>query len=750
MDADHGIDSFFDVASPSAEYTPRSQSNSLISIADSDQRSSTVEASPEQNLTPSLISRSLCGLAQKVASQLPQPCSVNPQPCIEPAVVQISRSALPLGTAATAISEHVSHSLSKEKERQYAASHVKGSNAECYQGMREHQEQFNTPPGPLRSPQSQRCLPRHQQPQRPEVLQSELQDYQMQLMLLESQNISKNTCETSRVGHPGPPSIESDAEGSDFNNGTDSSMHSGATGSKDLDPSFPPRILRVQQRNPETLGSSSTVSKKVENNPTINAPTTIFVQPNDSVSHNEFQTPKTQIQGPLLGGLSHFDFGLHMIDAQNRKSKMEARLEDMKIRGIQNLNNEQLGRQESVQTDLTLATLGQRFIRTQELFAIAHSQLQHELGMNLTEGEKDLAQLGPDPKSLNEEEICDSIFIESVKLDLLTMQVSRSKCQQTKEAQQLLKNASRSAETDQKKQRNGQRQNQIEEPVALPHKPPCLPAPPPEQGRRQPPISHKAVTCGLNSGSPLSPFTRLPHSIVPREPRSPPRTCGPGPGHKPSYRTQMTVPPPPPHPPVGTLNDSVPGPPRPASSPSLPDHSRGPPPPPRHPENSYAPRPPPRNHFNSRPPPPPPPCFPPGTRPSGPPPGLRPPGPPPIIIDRSKCSSLNPPLPSHALPTGISVNTFTTAEGQTSSTMTMDPKFDLRNAVEIVTRTVRARGKVETITTTSLIPLIPRTYEKKGLWVVQKRLPKAMESGSGDSDTDSDSDSDSYSGSDTD
>jgi hypothetical protein len=58
------------------------------------------------------------------------------------------------------------------------------------------------------------------------------------------------------------------------------------------------------------------------------------------------------------------------------------------------------------------------------------------------------------------------------------------------------------------------------------------------------------------------------------------------------------------------------------------------------------------------------------------------------------------------MPIGISIKTFTSESGQTSTTFTTNPDFEAKNGVEIVTKTVKIDGRLETTTTTALIPLV--------------------------------------------
>lgn len=472
-------------------------------------------------------------------------------------------------------------------------------------------------------------------------------------------------------------------------------------------------------------------SNNVENNQTTISPPSLSIQPGLSATpQKDPQTSMEQAQDKAPRILNHRELTLHALEAQGRKRLAEARFEQFKCQQTANQGTHQPRGQESTPGQSTM-----EFKKSQRLFAIAHAQLQHQLGMSLTDEEKELAKLAPDSGILTEEQLRDNIFIESVKVDLLTRHLSHSKnVIETNEGSKSTSEAS-SAENAQTNQRKEQRGRRNEEPATLPHKA-AFPSPGSPDCVRPPPSfwARRASANMNNSGPPPPPASGPPNfSFVTASPFPPPTSGVSQPGPPPSapawMRDSRNAPPGPPplsrlqnHTPSGPPPLGPPPPPRPQNH-ALPGTTPPgpPPPPPSRPAQPPGPPPPPLIRMPNQPGGPPPGIPappPPGPRPPfihpGPPPppnwppGMRPPGPPPRPSFNPSASS--PALP--ALPAGITVKTFTTAEGQTSTTMTTNPDFEVGNGVEIVTKTVKVGGRVETVTTTALIPLVGEKKEK--------------------------------------
>ena len=671
MDKEQGSDTF-NLASSSPD-RPRSRSKSLDSIADFDERSSTVEASPEPS--PDLPALPVSDL--NMASQMPQPCSMNQQFC-KPAHVPVD--AVPNTSALKIIPRNHPGPFSKGNQRVDMASYIKATNDENHRIMREHQEKVKINLGQMRStlykPNSHQL---HMQ------LLTEQQNKKRQLM---------NMGQGSQVELPGlgpnaggaifntvgmvPQPITCGNMNSSFSRGLYNQQQIPA-GSSFCSQGLPSsedcrRVTTVDNSLSSKDGPTMpTGASNVKSNPNINLPATLDVQPNFCVIHKESQFPTPQVQDKPARFLHHRVLALCMIDVHNRRAKAEAQLQDLRSKSARNQSENQPGRRESVHERLVVAELGQSFKRSQHLFAIAHAQLQRELGMDLTEEEKSLAKEGLLGSGLlTEEQMRDNIFIESVKIDLLALQISRAKHEELAEPQKgsmSVRPATNTAESEQAAQRMEQREKNNEEHPLLLHKSPTASA---------------------------TPWQNRDGAVAPPPPPPPP-------------------PPPSPHP-----SNPLPLPP----PPIIPSNSRSHPPPPG----------PPRQNFP--PPPPPPPGWHPGALPPPPPPR-------PQLLPSLPPGMLPSPSSPTSLPASISVKTFTTIEGQTSTTMTTNPDFEVQNGVEIVTKTTKCAGKVETVTTTTLIPLMGKVGKllrkgRKGL-VGEKATTTgvvARESDSSDSDLD--------------
>lgn len=572
----------------------------------------------------------------------------------------------------------------------------------------------------------------------------QLQDYQWQLVLLEQQKKKADLMKANQDGGlvelPGAASIAGGAIFSDENEAHHETGGSTVATRGGIFPRrtcpFPPRLpLAPDQRQPPPAPDQlqilkerypvtedleqrrshmrqvldarrSLLSPSVDNNSQsiTSGPNTVRnnqiapssasngSQPVSSVtSQSPQQTPGDKPHRVMDG----CELGLHLLDARNRKKTAETRLEQFKSREAQSKNADQVRNQESghvhVHVHATAEGLGQSFKKSQRLFAIAQAQLQQQLGMAVTDEEKELAKLGTDSAPLTEEQIRDRIFIESVKVDLLTLQLSQVQRMERDEGQRAIRqdkesttlqdqiaktrgsllamqptSLSSSAENEQMTQRQEQREKRDAEPISLPHKSPQ----------------------SFNSSQPSN--------------------SGPS-----SSNSRLPLPPPPPRPSVPNYGVH-PGPPPP---PPFPGMQRGRPPPPPPP-----PPPGPRPYGLPPGPPPPPPGPPPGMRPSGPPP---PPGWPPgmrrppsrpsynhplypgsnVISLDSSAPATNTKLPE-TMPAGFSVKTDTSADGKTSTTMAVTPEFEAMNGIEIVTKTVKIGMTVTTTTTTALIPIM--------------------------------------------
>lgn len=440
---------------------------------------------------------------------------------------------------------------------------------------------------------------------------------------------------------------------------------------------------------------------------------------------------------------------LHIIFAKSKKKALENRLETFKhFRELSNDTQPDIPRGETEE-------LSQTFKKFQRLLAIAHAQVQHELGMCLTDEEKEMVKPVDGSVPDTEQHIRDSIFIESVKLELLTLQLSRAKnCvgkgkglevvpvekePTTSKVTMTAQNATAlhfagkrpapptAAEIQQSNQRKEEREKRGEELAALPHKsahsrpgielsrphPPPPPPPPRPQNIKLPVFQPgPALPSSSMSAGPLPPGSRpsIPSPVMNRACPPPP----PPPGHLPwSPDKRLGGPPPPPG-----IRGPPPGPP--------PGMHPGPPPPPP----------------GSRMCPPPPPGWPPGAPPPPRPASsgqCLPPGPKITTVRSSQSESSTKTSNIPTLPSGISVKTFTSVEGSTSTTMTTNPDFEVDNGIEIVTKTVKVGSTVTTTTTTTLIPLVGN--EKK-----LKRLNKRKGRSQTDSESGDESDSSKSSG----
>lgn len=768
------LDAEMHTPSPSPEYIPRSLSNSPISIVDEDERSSTAENSRPSSPVLTPMTSSIEGPARKGLSQTSEPLPRQPPLWTEPALIST-----PMDSAPT-INNNVN------------------ANGKGYMNrLREAQARAKTVMDKI-------------QPKGPH-----LQDYQKQLMLLEQQKKRAEVMK-AQAGRVELPSIGSIAGGAIFSDNTD-------TGSQQMDnedfnrpitcrmhgltfpcSACPPKLARPPNRHEtmiiDVMPKHNQAEKELRRSLSISdaGSNQSSASGTSIIEKDNHSTPPTPHGNPYISSLAsqrnsakeaeansekpprvmdECELALYLSHARNRKKASEARLEQFKASQGRTENT----RQPQIPCQLaTVEELGQSLKKSQRLFAIAQAQIQEQMGLPITDEEKALIQedrISAGAGAITEEKLRDRVFVESLKMDLVILQISQLKQQSM--------SSPGSAESEQAAKRREEREKRDEEPAALLHKPvnsrttelpqpisspslPRLPTPGINVSRPPPPPPRYSVLGSAVPDSPPPPRlptqgmngSRIPPPPPPGHLISPP-ISQPGPPpfagpidsrsfpHSTAQLNQPAPPPPPPPGPPMSASGMRPGS-GPSPSESRPGCARPPPPPPL--RGGPPPPPPGPPPSNTRPPVPPPglrggPPPPPGMLPGLPPPplGHRPgpppppppswpprlgyPGPKPVPVNTPAASNNAAMVPN--APVGISVKTLTSPDGQTSTTMTTTPDFEIMNGIEIVTKTVKTGMTVTTTTTTALRPLMGKRNEKKG---ADKRRGMSTENDESDSD----------------
>ena len=638
MDAEWQLDAFeaeLAPRSPSPEYTPRSLSNSPISVTSVDSRSSTAEpeASPPSPKKTQVPPR---------PSETARHSSTSRQPWTEPTVVHSSNDTLPM----TATTQNFYGT-----ERSRVAAVLKSIGV-----MQDDGEPSN----------------------------NQIQEHDMQLVLLEQQKKKRALMaarEAVRANLPLP----------------NVSPIAGAPTCSDAS-------------NPQGEGNNSLSSEKRDGPQPFRSCPPLAKSPDFGDRLPAPEPRSLHARNSSHRVLDACELDLHLLDARKRKMQSEERLETFKTSQLRSNNIIQLQSPESEPEGLVRS-----FQKSQRLFAVAQAQIQQQLGMDLSNEEKELVKLNRGSDADTEQQIRDNIFIEGVKVELLTLQISQTKNMikrnegqnptlkdnesNTAQVSMTDTNAtalhfagparpSTKAELEQMNKRKEEREKRSDEADALPHKP-VQPAGPSSSTSREsarlppPPSGHQGPLPPLRMGLPAHERSMPPSSI---------RSSGMNrPGQLPQPFGSHTFPPPPPPP----------------------GFHRCPPPPPR-PGQCVLPGPPPGIRPGVPPPPPgsricppPPPNWPPGGLPrpsySG---QCPPPFPKPTSSNASPLNLNSNTKSTHTTPAGVSVKTFTSVDGSTSTTMTTNPEFEVGNGIEIVTKTTKNWNAVTTTTTTTLIPLM--------------------------------------------